>query len=98
MTRSGAPTSPTSCCSPPSACNATHKRVADGIGDTGAAGLKRVVTEAVNERLGPVRARRSALIQDRGYLREVLRDGTGAAKAMASRTLAEVQRLMHTAY
>jgi tryptophanyl-tRNA synthetase len=72
--------------------------LADEIGDGGAAGLKRVVTDAVNERLRPIRARRSALIQDRGYLREVLHDGTGTARAMAAETLATVQRLMHTAY
>jgi tryptophanyl-tRNA synthetase len=72
--------------------------VADEVGDGGAAGLKRLVTEAVNERLRPIRARRRALIQDRGYLRDVLRAGTAKAEQMASRTLADVQRLMHTAY
>jgi tryptophanyl-tRNA synthetase len=72
--------------------------VADEIGDGGAAALKRMATEAVNERLRPIRARRRALIQDHGYLREVLRAGTDAACQMASRTLSDVQRLMHTAY
>jgi tryptophanyl-tRNA synthetase len=72
--------------------------LADEIGDGGAAGLKRVVTEAVNERMRPTRARRSGLIEDRGYLRRVLRDGTDTARAMAAQTLACVQRLMHTAY
>jgi len=72
--------------------------VADEIGDDGAAGLKQVVTEAVNERMRPIRARRSELSQDRRYLREVLRDGTATARAMAVQTLADVQRLMHTAY
>ncbi len=74
------------------------RTVADEIGDGGAARLKRVVTEAVNERLRPIRARRSALVADRGYLREVLRTGTATARAMAATTLGEVQRLMHTAY
>jgi tryptophanyl-tRNA synthetase len=72
--------------------------VAEEIGNAGAAGLKRVVIDAVNERFGPVRARRHALIQDRGYLREVLRAGTDTTRGMASRTLADVLRLMHTAY
>jgi tryptophanyl-tRNA synthetase len=72
--------------------------VAHEIGDGGASHLKRLVTEAVNERLRPVRARRSALRHDRGYLREVLHDGTSTARAMAVRTLANVQELMHTAY
>ncbi len=74
------------------------QELADEIGDAGAAGLKRVVTEAVNERMRPTRARRRALIEDRGYLRQVLRDGTETARAMAAETLAAVQRLMHTAY
>ena len=68
------------------------------IGGGGAAGLKQTATEAVNERLRPIRARRSALIEDRGYLREVLRTGTAVANEMAAGTLADVQRLMHTAY
>jgi tryptophanyl-tRNA synthetase len=72
--------------------------VAEQIGDGGAAGLKRLATEAVNERLRPIRARRGALLQDRGHLRQVLRAGTDVACLMASRTLADVQRLMHTAY
>jgi tryptophanyl-tRNA synthetase len=72
--------------------------LANEIGDGGAAGLKRVVTEAVNERLGATRARRNALIEDRGYLRQVLRDGTDTARAVAVKTLATVQELMHTAY
>jgi tryptophanyl-tRNA synthetase len=74
------------------------QELADEIGDAGAAGLKRVVTEAVNERMRPTRARRRALIEDRGYLRQVLRDGTETARAIAAETLAAVQRLMHTAY
>lgn len=73
-------------------------QVADEIGDGGAAALKRMATEAVNERLRPVRARRRALSENRDYLREVLRDGSEVARSMAARTLAEVQRLMHTAY
>jgi tryptophanyl-tRNA synthetase len=72
--------------------------IAEEIGDGGAAELKRLVTEAVNERLRPARARRSALVQDRGYLREVLREGTSTARTLAVRTLATVQELMHTAY
>ena len=73
-------------------------RLADEVGAGGAVGLKRVVTEAVNERLRPIRARRAALVQDRAYLRKVLRDGTATARALAVQTLTDVQRLMHTAY
>ncbi len=72
--------------------------LAEEIGDGGAAGLKRVLVEAINERLRPVRARRSALIADRGYLRDVLRAGTETSRAIATDTLDSVRRLMHTTY
>jgi tryptophanyl-tRNA synthetase len=74
------------------------REVADEIGGGGAADLKRIVTEAVNERMRPIRERRRALLADRGYLRQVLRDGTQTARGLAVDTLATVQRLMHTAY
>ena len=72
--------------------------VADEIGNGGGVALKQVLTEAVNERLRPVRRRRDALIEDRGYLREVVRTGTEAARAMAVDTLNSVRELMHTVY
>ena len=61
--------------------------VAEEIGGGGAAALKRVLAEAVNERLRPVRSLRSTLIQDRTGLREVLMAGNETAKAMAAETL-----------
>ena len=72
--------------------------VAQEIGNSGGVALKQVVTEAVNERLRPIRRRRNALIQDRGYLREVVRTGTEAARPMAVDTLNSVRELMHTVY
>jgi tryptophanyl-tRNA synthetase len=72
--------------------------VAAAVGDGGASALKAVVTEAVNERLAPVRARRAEVAADRGLLRGVLRDGNERARAIAADTLAQVRRLMHTAY
>jgi tryptophanyl-tRNA synthetase len=72
--------------------------LADEIADSGAAGLKRLTTDAVNERFGPIRARRSALIRERGYLRDVLEAGTEATRATAAATLDAVRQLMHTAY
>ncbi len=74
------------------------RQVAAGIGSGGAAELKRVVTESVNEFLRPIRARRAALATDRGYLREVLRAGNARASAMADRTLAEVRTAMGMTY
>jgi len=73
------------------------RAVADEIGSGGSAALKRVVTEAVNERFRPIRARRAELVRDRGHLRDVLRAGNERATEIAERTLAEVQQLMHTA-
>ena len=74
------------------------ERVAEDIGDTGAAALKRRATEAINDRLRSVRTRRAELVKDRAYLREVLAEGTAKASAIADDTLDAVRRLMHTAY
>lgn len=72
--------------------------VAAAVGTGGAAELKRVVTESVNEFFRPVRARRAELASDPGYLRSVLARGNAAAGAVADRTLAEVARAMGTSY
>jgi tryptophanyl-tRNA synthetase len=72
--------------------------VAQEIETRGAAELKRRATEAVNEYLRPIRARRSELIQDRGYLRTIVRDGSAAARAIAQDTLKQVTAAMHTSY
>jgi tryptophanyl-tRNA synthetase len=72
--------------------------VAAEIGPAGAAALKRTVTEAVNEFLAPMRARRAAYAQDSGLVREVLRGGNARADAVADQTLAEVREAMGTRY
>jgi tryptophanyl-tRNA synthetase len=72
--------------------------LAEEIGSGGAAVLKRVVAEAVNERLRPVRSLRRALVQDRTCLRDALRAGNETARAIAAETLDSVRRLMHTSY
>jgi tryptophanyl-tRNA synthetase len=72
--------------------------VAAEIGGGGAARLKAVVTEAVNEHLRPVRARRRELAADRPYLQAVLRSGNERAAALADGTLRRVRELMHTSY
>jgi tryptophanyl-tRNA synthetase len=74
------------------------EEVAEQVGDGGASALKRLVTEAVNERLRPIRARRADLTRDRSYLRDVLREGNRRARALAGDTLARVRELMHTTY
>jgi tryptophanyl-tRNA synthetase len=72
--------------------------VAEEVGEGGARALKALVTEAVNERLAPVRRRRAEVVGDRAFLRGVLRDGNERARAIAEDTLATVRRLMHTDY
>src|SRR3954447_26062823 len=77
---------------------AAPEAVAAEVGDRGASALKALVTDAVNERLAPLRARRTELAADPAYLRDVLRDGNERAAALAADTLAAVRRLMHTDY
>ncbi|MFC9973684.1 tryptophan--tRNA ligase [Spirillospora sp. NPDC127200] len=72
--------------------------VAAGIGDGGAAALKRVVTESVNEFLRPIRARRAEYAAEPGELLRVLAEGNARAGAVADRTLAEVREAMGMDY
>ena len=72
--------------------------VAEEIGDGGAAALKRMVTEAVNEFLAPIRARRAEYATDLGYVRSIIRDGNERANAIADQTLAEVRAAMGMRY
>ncbi|MDD9205555.1 tryptophan--tRNA ligase, partial [Georgenia sp. 10Sc9-8] len=72
--------------------------VAAEIGDGGAGTLKKVVTEAVNEMLAPVRARRAELVADPGYLERVLAEGNERATAIAESTLTDVRRAMRMDY
>ena len=76
----------------------TPEQVAADIGSAGAAALKRTVTEAVNEYLAPIRARRAEYAQDRTYLRQTLREGNKRARAVADATLAEVRAAMNSRY
>jgi tryptophanyl-tRNA synthetase len=72
--------------------------LAAAVGDRGAAALKAMVIEAVNEHLRPLRRRRSELAADPGYLRQVLHRGNARANRVAEATLAEVRQLMDMAY
>jgi tryptophanyl-tRNA synthetase len=72
--------------------------LAEQIGDAGAAGLKRLVTDAVNERLKAMRTRRRELVEDHAYLRRVLADGAERASSIAEATLTDVRRLMYNSY
>ena len=72
--------------------------VASAIGDAGASALKRAATEAVNEHLRPIRARRAELAGERGYLSAILRQGAERATAEAEPTLARVREAMGMIY
>jgi tryptophanyl-tRNA synthetase len=65
---------------------------------SGSAGLKAMVTEAVNDFFAPIRARRAELARDPGYLRQVLGEGNDRANQIADATLAEVRAAMGTDY
>ena len=76
----------------------TPEAVAEEVGDGGAAALKRVAADALNERMAPIRARRAEVASDRGYLRAVLADGNARAHEIAAETLRTVKEVMHTRY
>lgn len=72
--------------------------IADEIGDGGSGTLKKLVTEAVNEHLAPIRARRAELAADPAELRRILAEGNARANAVAEATLAEVREAMQMVY
>ena len=76
----------------------TPEQVAEGIGDQGAAALKRVVTESLNEKLAPIRSRRTELEAAPDHLRAVLAAGNQRANEVAEVTLDEVRAAMHMVY
>jgi tryptophanyl-tRNA synthetase len=72
--------------------------VAADIGGGGAGALKRFVSDAVNEHLAPIRARRAEIERDPDHVRDVLAVGSSRARAIAAATLEEVRALMHMRY
>jgi tryptophanyl-tRNA synthetase len=72
--------------------------VAAEIAGGGAFALKRFVTEAVNELLAPIRARRAELEADPGFVWEVLAAGNVRARDIADTTLDEVRTAMRMQY
>ncbi len=76
----------------------TPEQVAEELGDAGGGGLKKALTEALNEHLAPIRARRAELVAAPDYLWQVLRDGNRKANEVADATLAEVNQAMKMDY
>ena len=80
------------------ATDRSSDQVAAEVGDGGGSALKAVVTEAVNERLRPLRRRRAELAADPGHLLDVLARGNAVANDLADSTLRRVRRLMRMEY
>ncbi len=74
------------------------EEVADEIGNGGGGGLKKLLTEALNDKFAGHRARRAEFMADPGYLEKVLADGNARANAVAEGTLADVRAAMGTTY
>ena len=74
------------------------EEIAERIGDGGAGALKRLTTEAVNELLAPIRARRAELADDEAHLLDVLHAGNARANEVADRTLEAVRTAMRMDY
>jgi tryptophanyl-tRNA synthetase len=72
--------------------------VAAEIGDRGANALKRFVSDAVNEHLAPIRARRAEVAADPDHVHQVLAAGNARANEIAEATLDETRAAMHMRY
>lgn len=69
--------------------------IAERIGDGGGGALKKELTEALNEHLRPLRARRAELEGQPELIRKVLEEGVERARAVARVTLEEVRHAMN---
>ncbi len=76
----------------------TEVEIAEEIGNGGSGTLKKYVTEAVNDYLAPIRARRAELEGDTGYIHDVLAAGNRRANEIAEATLEEVRKAMGMVY
>lgn len=69
--------------------------VRGGLGDSI---VKKRLELVLQEMLAPIRARREELAKDRGYIMQVLKDGTAAAREVAARTADEVKAALGLSY
>lgn len=72
--------------------------VAEEIGNGGAGTLKRMLTEAINDRFAPIRARREEVARDPAHLWAVLAEGNARANRVAEETLDDVRAAMGMVY
>lgn len=73
--------------------------IAARIGDGGSGTLKKAVTDALNDTLAPIRARRVELAGDvQGVVRSTLRAGIAEANRVGDATLSEMRRAMNMDY
>lgn len=66
-----------------------------GLGDVK---IKKFLAEILERELAPIRNRRAEYAQDTSYVREMLAQGSQAARAVAAQTLAEVKHAMGIDY
>ena len=77
----------------------TPDNIAAGIGDGGSGTLKRMVTDALNDALAPIRRRRAELARDaRVVVRDTLTQGIAKANLVAEATLREARIAMNMGY
>ncbi|OFW13469.1 MAG: tryptophan--tRNA ligase [Acidobacteria bacterium RIFCSPLOWO2_12_FULL_67_14] len=72
--------------------------IAARIGEGGSGALKKVVTDALNDGLAPIRAKRADLARHPDIVRETLRRGIAEANDVADRTLREARAAMNMGY
>jgi tryptophanyl-tRNA synthetase len=72
--------------------------IAERIGDRGSGALKKVVTEALNTALEPIRSRRARLEKDPRVIADTLRGGIATANRVADATLREARAAMNMDY
>jgi tryptophanyl-tRNA synthetase len=83
--------------------NPNHAEVEDlkaryRAGKVGDVEVKTKLAAAINAMLDPMRERRAAALARPGYLREVLVEGSGRARAVAQETMARVREAMQLKY
>ena len=75
--------------------NEEPEAIANKIGSGGGGMLKKMLTEALNEELRPLRKKRAEFEKNPEYIRKILLDGSSKAHEIAEQTLKEVRSVMN---